>query len=848
MSLRPGEALGRYLIEGVLGQGGMGSVYRAHDGRLHRSVALKVLAAPGSSGGAGRILREARIAAKLEHPNVVAIYDVEEIAEGDHAGTAYLAMELVVGRSLRACIGDATIPLATRVRWLGDVARGLAAAHDRGLVHRDVKPENVIVRADGVTKVLDFGIAKHVGVPARAIAAGAEAITRDGALGVVMPVAAEDALAREAPIHAPSITGEGIVIGTPYYMSPEQMKGLTVDARSDQFSWAVMAYELLCGRPPWGTDVAPVHVVASVLGVEPADPREANPEVPAWLAALLLRAMSKAVTERFASMHEVVARLEAGADVDRALPESPRGAPLHARSRSALRLGAGVLLSVAAAALAVFALRAAPRTASSVSASVAPTQPSGCVSNAACTASLETPSVCVAGRCASLASPDCHVAADPALLAREDTLWIGSLYPETGNVATMGKPNERATELAQQDFAQASALSAGGDHVRPIGLVACDDGTNAERAARHLVEELQVPAVLGFRNGDELLALSGSLLGPHHTLVVATLTTSPLVTQVPHAADEPPLVWRTTHSLSESAEAIGRLLADVVEPGLRAEGAATTRVVLLRRKTPSLLAFSERLFDTLRYNGKSALENGADFREFAVDWDSASPETYRSIVAKLLDIQPTVILYTGSPFIDTVIEPLEKQWPASARVRPRYVTPVVFDDPLFPVVGVNRDLRRRMFGFTLPSTTAVNGRYTLHYNGVYGTDVSRADAPSSAYDGFYLVAYAALALGGAPATGPSLARAVGRLVSGPPVEVGPSGIYQAFSHLRAGESIDLLGAGGPLDLDLATGENRTDLSVLCLDVDKNGKATGSLESGLVFEARSRALAGKMRCP
>ncbi len=236
MPLRPGDALGRYVIHGVIGHGGMGSVYRAHDMRLQRSVALKVLtpeaakSEPQSAGASGRILREARLAAKLEHPNIVAIYDVDEITVGEHAGVAYFAMELVEGRPLRACVGDPSIAMATRVRWVTDIARGLSAAHDRGLVHRDVKPENVVIRAAGVAKVLDFGIAKQLTVPGQSpisphAASVAPASGGGGGLG---------------PPMGSSITGEGVVVGTPYYMSPEQMKELRVDARTDQFSWGVL--------------------------------------------------------------------------------------------------------------------------------------------------------------------------------------------------------------------------------------------------------------------------------------------------------------------------------------------------------------------------------------------------------------------------------------------------------------------------------------------------------------------------------------------------------------------------------------------------------------------------------
>src|SRR5262249_27637440 len=146
----------RYVIEGTLGTGGMGEVYSALDTRLQRRVALKVLRA--STDGTSRertvrMLREARAAAALQHPHVAAVFDT-----GEASGTVFIAMELVRGRSLRSLLRGAPAAMAQRIRWLTHIARGLSAAHDAGIVHRDVKPENVIVTEEGVAKVLDFGI------------------------------------------------------------------------------------------------------------------------------------------------------------------------------------------------------------------------------------------------------------------------------------------------------------------------------------------------------------------------------------------------------------------------------------------------------------------------------------------------------------------------------------------------------------------------------------------------------------------------------------------------------------------------------------------------------------------
>jgi len=271
---------GRYRVEGVLGRGGMGRVYRAVDEQLGRAVALKVLAVARDGSvppeeAARRMLREARAAAAFSHPNAVAVFDVGELE-----GAPFIAMELVRGRSLREAIGDATVGVRERLRWLGDVARALGAAHRAGLVHRDVKPDNVIVGDDGVVKLLDFGIARRLPGPIDPSAATA----RDG-----------------------TITVEGTLVGTPAYMAPEQLRGEKVDGRADQFAWAVTAWELLAGCKPWPATNA-AELIAAVLS-KPAPPLEVA-GVPPSVAATIARALSKAAGDRFVTMDALVAALD----------------------------------------------------------------------------------------------------------------------------------------------------------------------------------------------------------------------------------------------------------------------------------------------------------------------------------------------------------------------------------------------------------------------------------------------------------------------------------------------------------------------------------------------------------
>jgi len=271
--LAPGQ-FGRYRIEALLGEGGMGGVYRAEDTTLGRRVALKVLHDGDEGSERAPLLREAKAAARLDHPNIVRIYDVGELD-----GRACIAMELVEGESLRE-LADGAASLEERVGWLVDTARALAAAHAAGIVHRDLKPDNIMVRPDGVLKVLDFGIAH------------------------LQPTAGID------PKTLETLTGNGELVGTPAYMSPEQLVRLPLDGRADQFAWGVMAYELLTGQLPWGEgDV--LQILAAVLQQEPELAHRVAPELSEATAAVIARAMQKDSEERFETITEAADALAA---------------------------------------------------------------------------------------------------------------------------------------------------------------------------------------------------------------------------------------------------------------------------------------------------------------------------------------------------------------------------------------------------------------------------------------------------------------------------------------------------------------------------------------------------------
>ncbi|HSQ66860.1 MAG TPA: serine/threonine-protein kinase [Polyangiaceae bacterium] len=310
--LNKGDKIAHYTIESMLGSGGMGAVYLAVDGRLHRRVALKVILDSDrpeeAQESAARLLREARAAASLTHPNIVGVFDV-----GEHEGRVYLAMEYVVGKTLRDLMRDGKHPWQRRLRWLVDVARALGTAHREGLVHRDIKPENVMVRDDGIVKVLDFGIARRTAAPV-------------------------DPTGKTESAHVATLTGKGLVVGTPMYMAPEQLKGGAPDPRTDQFSWGVMTYEVLAGERPWPEKSDLLAAVATILTEDPQSLRKIAPELPPAVESTVARTLARNPDQRFESMDDVADALD---------PLAARSGPQHS-GRAATRSAAMVRDAVTA--------------------------------------------------------------------------------------------------------------------------------------------------------------------------------------------------------------------------------------------------------------------------------------------------------------------------------------------------------------------------------------------------------------------------------------------------------------------------------------------------------------------
>ena len=276
-----GQLLRQYEIVAKLGEGGMGVVYKARDSKLDRFVAIKVLPASvtADSERHRRFVQEAKAASALNHPNIVTIYDIDRVDD-----VSFIAMELVEGKTLDQVIGRG-LRLKELLDYAAQAADALAKAHAAGIVHRDLKPSNIMVTSDGRVKILDFGLAKLV-----ASDPGGDATTL-------------------APIEPQVRTGEGHVVGTPAYMSPEQAEGKPIDARSDIFSFGAVLYEMATGSRAFRGD-STASTLAAVLMATPPPPSQTIPDLPRELERIILRCLRKEPSRRFQVMADLVVELD----------------------------------------------------------------------------------------------------------------------------------------------------------------------------------------------------------------------------------------------------------------------------------------------------------------------------------------------------------------------------------------------------------------------------------------------------------------------------------------------------------------------------------------------------------
>ncbi|MGZ4787826.1 MAG: protein kinase domain-containing protein [Terriglobales bacterium] len=297
MPLSIGTKLGPYEIIAPAGAGGMGEVYRARDSRLDRTVAIKVLpeAFAADANRLRRFEQESRSVAAINHPNILAVYDV-----GLHEGSPYLVMEYLEGKTLRERLQEGALPVSKTIDFAQQISRGLAAAHDRGIVHRDLKPENIFLTRDGHAKLLDFGLAKPL------------ASAADATMG--------------------STTSPGVVLGTAGYMAPEQVRGESVDARADIFSFGAVLYEMLGGKRAFNGDSS-VEIMTAILKSEPPE-FDTSVKVSPGLDRIVRHCLEKNAADRFQTARDLTFALGALSGTESS--SSQRAMPSPARTRGIL--------------------------------------------------------------------------------------------------------------------------------------------------------------------------------------------------------------------------------------------------------------------------------------------------------------------------------------------------------------------------------------------------------------------------------------------------------------------------------------------------------------------------------
>jgi serine/threonine protein kinase/ABC-type branched-subunit amino acid transport system substrate-binding protein len=904
----------KYRVDRRVAEGGFGVVYAGFHIGLAMPLAIKVLKrAPQTTADewsemVARFLEEGRIVAQLRHPAVVRVMDVGVTPTAQHpAGIPWIAMEWIDGETLthelarRRARGDRGRSRAEAFTLLRPVLEAIAEAHDAGIAHRDLNPNNLMLISQGravVARVLDFGIAKVMAAE---------------------PLAPSGHTTTEAAVRA---------FSTPY-AAPEQLSGMRTGPWTDVHALGLVLAEVLCGRRRIEDDDVDAHYRAAFDPTRPT-PATLGVDVGDW-EPILARALALSPRDRYASAGALLDALDAtrtgssdaaepsgdpASDVPAArtrvsaapagaaavsataptvpadasmvrttAPAAPASAPTlpvsaptlpatppairrlgsdasapatarasgpHARARLTRMAALGAVIAALLAAV-WLVLRPHGRAPSPNAAPV-------CTSNASCS-TPGAPAICRPGvGCVALRSRDCEPRADARALESASTVWFGVLFPRTGpDAAAFGDREANAVELARRDFAQimsGASVDRTLDRARPFGLIVCDDAADYRRAAAHLVTDVGVPAVIGFYSSVEAIELTTSLFLPNRVLAIAALNGNPLVTSVPHPAGTPRLVWRTTYNVAHAAAAASALVGDALEPALRREpgavGDGALRVAVLRPRDARGAALGDAFSRSLRFNGKTALDNGAAYRELTFDAEAprTSPE-YARLRDELLAFAPHVILYAANAaIVEALFAPLEDRWPRDAPYRPRYASVGLIPKELLAFVGTSQDRRRRFFGVTSVGSTAANARLVTHYNETFPDPITRTIDPNSSYDAFYLLAYATYAIPrGEPITGERLARAIAKLVPpGRPIEVGLTGIFDAYTALRNDESIDLTGATGRLDFDLKTGEAAFDLAILCIGVDDHGAASDGIESGLVYAAATNQLAGTMRCP
>jgi serine/threonine protein kinase/ABC-type branched-subunit amino acid transport system substrate-binding protein len=841
---------------------------------------------------------EARVTALLNHPNIVQMHEIM------HDGDEYvLEMEYLDGQSLESLTKRAApkggVPLPLGVFVLTQVLAGLHYAHELedggahlAVVHRDVSPHNVMVTYEGAVKVLDFGIAK-----ARDSNVKTESGLVRGKVSYMSPEQATRGIVdRRADVFAVGVMLWQFLTRTRIWAGLGDLEILLRLSSGDIPSPSTVqgdvppALEAICMRALASKAEDRFSTAAEMQAsleevLETTAPRT-GPKQLAKLACDLFAetrpAMRAQIDRRLAAIAhgktdvegegedapeedstkierlvttDPSARTTRGGTITKATVSSPtRRAGRTEEKGSWVQRGAFALALLAMVAVSTFLWWRRPAPSPVMATPSAPSTSSGsaCASSSTCGEKR----VCRGGSCVALDSVDCHVVGAPDVLESDATLFLGVMFPHAG--PNSDADSIRAIELAREDFmSQMSGLptKSGTGRSRPLALVVCDDDVDPMRAAKHLVSDVGVPAVIGFGSSKEVIDLATSVFIPAGVLTLAATNSSPFIASIPQPPNGPRLVWRTTLNAAYGVTPLALFVSQIIEPRIRenlkgAEKTAPIRVAFVRGDNTVGVGLSGALFSTLRFNGKSVMDNGASFTELVYPWQSDAPADYVSVVDAAIEETPHlfVVNASGHDLTRALYSEIEARWPAGAQKPTFVVIDYPHGDEFLAFLAGDAGRKARYFGVTAPPRTETNVKFTMRYNEKAKVPVTLATSPGDAYDAFYVMAYAAFVIGDAPITGASLAQAIPRLVPpGPRIEVGRADMFEAFRVLRAGGNIDLAGAGSALDFDLAAGESANDIVLLCGRAGSKGK-TVLAESGLYFDARTRKVAGKFDCP
>ena len=477
-----------------------------------------------------------------------------------------------------------------------------------------------------------------------------------------------------------------------------------------------------------------------------------------------------------------------------------------------------------------------------------------CEKNADC-ASKGAFTICnkVKGTCAALKSKECTTVEGD--YTDDDAFLIGSILPTGGDDKDTGRAMENSIRLAIGDFLDSSGglpLLPGATK-RPYVLVGCNDDSDSDTsvvAATHLVDEVGVPAIIGASFSGITIKIATKVTIPSGTLLISPSATSVAITDL---ADDG-LVWRTSPSDTFQAKAIAELMPQL-EATVHADdgvpAGTPVRVAILNKGDSYGSGLGKALEKILVLNGKPALDPANQYNYLRLDYGNpddpkTDPLSYEDKVAQVLAKKPHVVMFFGTnEAVTNVFTPLVKGWQGT---RPRFL----FSDgglvnDLWVNVGADSDLRKRVLG-SIPGT---NNQLFLNFKQAYKTKFSDGTDPAvfgaaGSYDAAYLLAYASVANGAAPVTGPNLAKGLKKLVPpGTTIAVGADSINPAFKVLGGGKNIDFDGSSGPLNFDVTTGDAPSDIQIWCLPKDPGGKASSAQNSGLYFDASTGKLAGSI---